>query len=750
MTDLSKFSDAEIRSMFDQARARSAAPSQKPDMSQMSDAQLLALYKLGPAPAPPEGAVIHENYIDAKGVNRGVSTSATNPAIHVDRTGMTPRDEAMATAAVADRARNDNFATDITRATLPLSQGLSASGGDELISGAFAGTRSLFGNDYQDSYDFAQELQRQELERERDDHPYRSMAGQIGGGIATSLGAGRFLPFPQGPMGAQMLTGMGYGATGGAVEGFLSGSGTEDRLNKARDGGIIGGMLGTAAPPLFAGARNLFNKVADKFTVDSQLAALGLSRPAADQMRRGLESDDIFTPGGRGQQNMGEAGADATLADAGQATRSIVDAGVQRGGPGASEVMQRVSDRLGRNLQQLQSTFNRSFGSMPKGMREQMTAIRDDFTGLEGLYAVGHNTPVNYAAPLGRKLEDLMPRVPPSVFREANELMQLMGKPTNRQMILDVADDGTVRGLKAMPDTMQWDYVKRALQARAEGTAGQGALGKQTPFGRAYEELGGEIRRTLGRAVPEWDKAVTEAAIPINRIKALKLGEESLPSRMSRSEFRAEYRRLPDDAKAYVGYGMREHIDETIANTRRAISNLDKEGLEQLRSTVKALTSDAAFEKLRIVLPQAEYMQVVRQLQKAERALLMNAEMAVNSRTFGRQVQQGISERLNSPGIVGSLREGTPVNATRRGVQEFFGTTPQDKLRMEDDQWSQILDFLTSQRGLSTPQTSQALRDAYDTAGRNAATATEVGRDVAIGLGAGAYQYGQQQLNPNR
>src|SRR3954471_16183765 len=302
-----------------------------------------------------------------------------------------------------------------------LLQGMTLGYGDELASAAY-GAKNYFQprselppiegtlprrSNFGEGYDVAQEMQRQQLAQERKDMPVLSPGAQLGGSLlpATAMPVSRAL---QGaPMAYRMLgsglTGAGYGA----ASGFGEGSGLDDRLSKAGTGGLVGGALGTAAPPVGAGLGNLGTMVANYLNpaVRQGLNTLGLGRPAAQLVTRSMGQDDALAGGGLGRQRITEAGPNASLADSGPSGVGLLDAVTQAGGPGTAIGTRFAAERGQAANRDLTAALDASLGppvglaQMTQGIRTGSAAARDT------AYQTAYAQPIDYSAPLGREIE---------------------------------------------------------------------------------------------------------------------------------------------------------------------------------------------------------------------------------------------------------------------------------------------------------------------------------------------------------
>jgi len=176
------------------------------------------------------------------------------------------------------------------------------------------------------------------------------------------------------------------------------------------------------------------------------------------------------------------------------------------------------SERLGKDID---TAFGKSIDAA--AIRDQ--AVKEARLNNKPLYETAYATPIDYASSNGRNIEDIInTRVPAAALKRANEIMRLEGKQSN-QILADIADNGAVT-FKRMPDTMQVDYITRALNDMAKSGEGAGAMGGQTQLGSAYQSLARDLRDNLKTAVPEYGAAVDGAGRYIKQNNAFDAGVE--------------------------------------------------------------------------------------------------------------------------------------------------------------------------------------------------------------------------------
>jgi len=144
---------------------------------------------------------------------------------------------------------------------------------------------------------FRREQARATLGAQQEAFPFSYGAGEVGGGVASSLaGAGALgLGIPA-TMAGQMGQGAALGAAEGALYGFGGGEGIGDRAGDAATTGGFGALVGGAAPAVIQGARSLFDRavaapVASMRSAPSQTRAS--QAVAAALERSGRTVDDV-------------------------------------------------------------------------------------------------------------------------------------------------------------------------------------------------------------------------------------------------------------------------------------------------------------------------------------------------------------------------------------------------------------------------------------------------------------------------
>lgn len=543
----------------------------------------------------------------------------------------------------------------------------------------------------------------------QEQNPGSYMAGQVAGGVAQGIATAPLTASAR-VAGSTLLPRVAAGMLDGTIAGGIygAGSGTDaaSRLKEGAIGAGTGFVAGGAFPLISAGASKLFEVGRNALAARPIARQADVSPEALRLLGNVMDADGSL--GATGQANMARAGSDAMLADAGPNARAVLDTAIQRGGPGAIDARQAISDRTGRAAQSITDALDNSLGQR-EGVTAARSAIRQGSAAARGsAYDDAYQAAIDYAAPEGMALEKLIKgRVPGSVIADANALMRLNGEQS-AQILAKVADDGSV-AFERLPDVRQIDYITRALNQAAQSGDGAGALGGQTPKGRAYQNLAGEIRDTLKGLVPEYGKALETAADPIRRSQAVELGSKLLSPSMTRDQVDEAVRGMTGPERDALAQGVRSRLDDLMANVTRTVQD-DDTGAREAIKAIKDLSSRANREKLTAAIGEQKANALFDEIDRAATSFNLRASVTENSKTFARQATERRIGDLTSPGAIGKAAQGEPIKATKSIVQALTGMTPERIRGKEDAVYSEIARALTRPGG--------AGQRVYDAAGK--------------------------------
>jgi hypothetical protein len=641
---------------------------------------------------------------------------------------------AMADAFVQAEQRENPFLMGVDNRIRQLARGVPVLGRG--LDEASAGFSALMGGNYDKRLDY---------ERARDrafetSNPKEAIALQIAGGIGGGVAAAPVLaPLVTGA--TRGLTTLKSGLAGlgiGAVDGFLGGEGgASNRANQAVIGGALGGVVGAAAPAVAAGVSNTARRIAD--AIAGRKVPTGMSPGSSQVLQRVLDNDGMLGPAGA--QAMARSGPSGMMADVSPGTVGLLDTAMQRGGKSVSGARDAIEQRAAAASGQIDDALTRTFGA-PSGIATAGEAIR---TGTQGARSTAYDrafaTPIDYAAPAARSMQEQLSRVPGSAIAQANAELRMLGH-SSKQIMADVAEDGSVV-FRQLPDVQQIDAITRNLRTIADRGDGQGLLGGNTPFGRAAGNLSRDIRDNLKTLVPSYGQALDVAGDAIGRNKALEFGAKAFSPSVARDEFARELRGMPAAERAAVAQGIRSRIDETLANIRSAISDPNVDA-RQAVSALNEFSSDAVRDKVTTLVGKEQAQALFSSMDEARRALSLRAGVAQNSKTFPRQAMAQQIDEANAPGPLGTFIAQGETGGLSQGVRALartlLGKTPQTLQAEQDALYGEIVKALTGPRGADAQQLILNLsrRNALD---QSALQAAQSGGLLTSGVAAGgAYQ----------
>lgn len=527
------------------------------------------------------------------------------------------------------------------------------------------------------------------------DNPKSYLGGQIAGGVAQGLVAGPAVMANAPTVAGRALGGAITGGLMGGAYGAGSGTDLESRATEALKSGGIGAAVGGAFPVLAKGISSGYSAIADALANRSAAKAGGMSPEAARMLQATLDADGTLGP--TGQANMAAAGRDAMLADAGPNAKAILDTAIQRGGPGGTAAREAIANRTSSSADAISQALDTHLGA-PQGIDAAQTAIRQGTASARGAaYDKAYNSAIDYAAPEGRAIEDMVKtRVPQSAIAAANDLMRTEGN-ASKQILAHVADDGSVT-FERMPDVRQLDYITRGLNEVADQADGAGKLGGTTAKGRAYSDLSREIRDNLRTAVPEYGQALETAADPIRRSKAVELGSKLLSPSMTRDQVAESVAGMTGPEKDALAQGVRSRLDDLMANVTRTVQDGDTPAREAIKA-IKDLSIRANREKLTEAIGPAKADALFAEIDRAAKSFDLRAAVTDNSKTFARQATERQVSEITSPGIVGQLLEGKPLKAGQRVAQALTGQTPERIAAKQGQIYSELANVLTRPNG---------------------------------------------------
>lgn len=577
-------------------------------------------------------------------------------------------------------------------------------------------------------------------------NPKTAMASQIAGGVVGSIpmlaaSAPAMLAKAPASMAAKVGLGGLLGAVTGGTEGAISGYGAgegdtrgQSALDRGLVGGAFGGILGAAAPIVAKGIGTAYSAIADKVAQRSRQLP-GLSKDATAQIMLRAQADDMA---GAGASRIAAAGPDGMVADAGPAMRGLTDQAANMSMSGANIAGTAVDTRAAASAGRLNDVFDTVMGGAD-GPKALSTAIRSaKQPGIKAAYEAAYNTPIDYSAASGRKIEEILARLPKkeaaAAIAKAQSRMVYDGVPA-QQIMAQIADDGSVV-FTEKPNVIMVDYIKRAFSEIAQDSK-DSMTGRMTSDGAFAGNIAADLRNALGDAVPAYKTALAEASDEFALQDAVTLGRKLLSPATKREAVTEWAATATPIERSALASGLRSEIDDMMGEVKRTVSDGNVDA-RQAAAALRAMSSDNARAKLTEVFTPDQAKVIFAQLDEATAALELRAGIAQNSKTAARTVGDAITKQTDGYSAQGILREaasGGILEGPRRAARILAGNTPMDQVARNEKLYGEIAQYLTGPRGAAAQKAAQDMGGLLNwLPGANAAR-DQVGRVGAGGLG---------------
>ena len=582
--------------------------------------------------------------------------------------------------------------------------------------------------------------------------PYESAGLQVAGGLT----AAPLMP-TLGSTGTTLEKAVKTGTKGGLfasleglVSGFGSGEDTDERIQAAKEratiGGIAGGGTGVLSPyasdltsrgvnairEMGSDAINRVKSVFNRSSAEDLATSLGISREASTVIKNALDAggtvEDAVTA-------IRKAGDQGMIADANEATKTLLDAVMATGSRANVIGEEAVSGRLATTAGKASQALDETLGVPPMGRESVSKSIaQSTMKDRSEAYGKAYATQVPYTQPQAADIVDVLSRIPDKVKARAIESANMrMRAESNdniipQEIILKDRGDGVLDFVE-MPSVMQLDYIKRALDSMGKNFTDADA--------NTYGLFAKQLRDATVKAVPEFGEALKRGADKIGMDEAFDLGYNILNRRTTRENVIKSLDGATDVEKQLAKTGIRTFIDETLSNIRSGITGSTEE-IAEARNLLRLLSDRASLDKLSQVLDTRELNQVMGALRELRSAFEMRASTTAGSRTAIRQdVQRGIDE-MTEPSFVRMAQSGNPIDATRRVVSVLTGMTDEFTESQRQAIMADIARGLTEKRGKDAQVALRYIQKAIESGKMDATRAKFVSDVVARAMTTGA------------
>jgi len=537
----------------------------------------------------------------------------------------------------------------------------------------------------------AMEYTRRMQEAFAEEYPKTNMALRMAGGVTSTIPMGAYAGTAKLYKWLQSLPnlykyggGMSAGGLFGITEGFTSGTGiqgadetggAQNRGQNAMEMGISGGLWGA----LGAGAGHALTDIGAKAWVSIKD---GLKNNTIKEIKElfDLQSgktaeiikqyvQDSTLSFGQLMERLRLGGRDAQIPDADDAMAKLLDIITIHGGEGASIVVNNVKERASQQLQGVDRVLDKKLGKLEidptTGVKKDAVDMAESIAKRTApkrtkAYKAAYGQKINYNAPDGQAVLDVLNRIDPKVMQQAmskaNARLRFDGEDLG-QSGFEIGEDGLLKMVNN-PNMLQLDYIKRALGELAYGTGDVMKNGRfvQTPEAELYTKMYTALNQALRgvnkpkKGYSAYENATRLGQDKIQRQNAIELGQQMLNPNVNARTITRAMKDAGNAEQAMARFGFRSRINETLENVKRTINSPDID-TNQVRKLLETMSTDNVRNKLYALLPKKDANAILKQMETARIALELKASVAKGSQT---------AERTLGANRVDSIIKGIP------------------------------------------------------------------------------------------
>jgi hypothetical protein len=659
-------------------------------------------------PEPPPGEIIH-------GKER--SYISDHPEINTTRPVDDPtgRDTAITMGALKQRGNNaDSLVDNILRKEAPLGQGYLFGGADELTSLIVGGANAAMGNSFKDSFDSTQELQRQELARQREEHPIASVATEILGGVGSGLSlakngvtvVGRMANNGVRNLVPRMLAGGAEGAAYGGISGlFGADGGIRERVGQAVDNLPLGAVLGAGAVPAADLIRAIFGRVAPIFNRNPDERGDTL---VARRLMQDNQTPEALATAVEQAQAAGQGEFRAVDA-AGRNTQRLAAMAAKTPGEARNNIVQELADRQEGQAGRVRTMVTDALGQQDNAFQTEQSIIARRQAAAQPRYDAAYANPPPqgqfYTDMLGRQsIREALPTLERTAAERQMPITDLFTEvpnpnPQTRQVATGLLDEAgnpitraeTVNSTVRIPTARGWDFIKRELDARVNQLYASG----DTTAAEAIKETRNALREQLAIDVPGYREALANYADNSAALEAVQTGRD-LVTAGNADEARAAYGALNEGQRDLAKTGAARDLTQKIDKPELGRDRTRMFNTPDMQGRMDTLVEDP----------------VVRALFGDRVGREQDMARAARTITGGSSTYENLADGEavhDAGGVLAALLSGQPIRAIGLAGGQALGALSRAATGMNEDVAGRVGNYLMS----ADPQQIRSLADLF-------------------------------------
>jgi len=584
------------------------------------------------------------------------------------------------------------------------------------------------------------------------------MLGAITQGIIESILRRNPAPLAEGAMGVIKRNALqGARAAVGESEADLTEGDIAGLATDTAKGGLYGTVIGVPLEKAMSGAGGVIKKYGGNLVESMTRKGKGIT---ALQNQLNISSGAAAVIYTMLVQNMNlqqmttalnKAGNDGMIIDADKSIAALGDAIQNSGTPNAGQIIGDAAEtRASNQAETLRPIMDEVLGEPPVGTQTAVDAVAQrTAAGREEAYKLAYSRPIDYASDAGMEIEKIMsdlaknaPREFRKAIQSANLNMAADGKENMQFMAQELAD-GTFKVVE-MPNVIQLDYLKQALQETYERTADLG-----------YKKFSEKLRNAGIRAVPEYGVAIKLGQEKIVETEVMKLGGKFLNDNVAFDTLLDAVNNATDADMQAVRLGARSQIESILDQTKKNIGGVadDKSGatFEESRKLLRVLSTKANRKKLSLILGEDQAAALFKSLDEVTSGLQLLNGLSGNSKTAVRKQLNDTIDDILAPGVIMTAARGELTDIPKKLVQLITQQTTEALTDKKDEILSEVARVLTQSRGREAKEALRLMDKVREGAKLSPAQAAfvkntyELANRASTGFSAGFTQGARQQ-----
>jgi len=497
---------------------------------------------------------------------------------------------------------------------------------------------------------------------------------------------------------------------GSGVEGLIYGAGKGNNADERVTQALQTGGLNTVITAPIAIAFPFIGNLMGRYKVETaQINAIAeefsIGVAAARQIKKAFDSGNTLA---EMLQNVARTGDQRMIADANQAFGKLLDAAGTVSPQISGEIQSKVGGRVQDTSKKLATDLDTTLGTQPQGTQTILESVAESTkTARKEAYDKANAFPVDYNTKEGQEIIRTLRLLDKTTIDKVNKLFAMQGKKV-RIKYKGVDRNGNLV-FDDLPNTEALNLLKIQLDKVVEGGTDPITKSLLDIDVMLAESARNSIRDNLKKINPYYADALKQGQGKILTQKAILLGQKMLSVKTTADDVKIFMRTASQEEIKGLQQGLREQIENTMANAKRASTTGRSEEIAEAMKIVTDMSSRSVRVKMEQILGPRTADALFRRLDETRAALELQAITRTGSGTESRKQIIDAVEGGIERGALGTLFEGKPVEAMGK-LRDFFTGSGTDYVQEQKELiFKEVADLLTK-TGKGSQDVDLALR----------------------------------------